>query len=383
MSRGHLFDRILASLHASMFDDTRWPATSGLIDEFCGTKGNFLVFGDGAAQDDIDIFCAWFCFRGQRHAEFEREYFEVYHAVDERLPRIRSLPDSQLAPITSLLTEDEMKTSAVYNELMPRGDTQDSLSVRLDGPNRSRIVWSMADPVDGEGWSSGQVEAIERLLPHLRHFVWERQELANARALGASVVELLDNVRMGVIQLDRRGRVVAANDCARALLCKGDALSDEDGLLCASNRAEKAKLQELLMRALPFLGGVGASGSMTVSRAGSLSRLAVYVRPVSEGGVTPRRSRIGALVLVVNPDDRTSIGVEQVRNLLGLTPAESQVAVSLAEGKTIRDIMVATGRSESTIRWHIKHIYAKHGLTRQVELVQLLMSLAGVPEAQR
>ena len=55
------------------------------------------------------------------------------------------------------------------------------------------------------------------------------------------------------------------------------------------------------------------------------------------------------------------------------------MAVALARGKTIRDIMVATGRSESTIRWHIKHIYAKHGLSRQAELVQLVMLVTGSP----
>ena len=43
--------------------------------------------------------------------------------------------------------------------------------------------------------------------------------------------------------------------------------------------------------------------------------------------------------------------------------------------------MVATGRSESTIRWHLKHIYAKHGLSRQAELVQLVMLVAGSPGA--
>ena len=148
MSRQDLFEQILASLHAGVLDDARWPAASGLIDEFCGTKGNHLVFGDGAAPENVDIFFAQFCYRGERHVQLEREYFGGWHAVDERLPRIRALPDSRLAPIPSLFNEDEMKTSAVYNELMPRTDTRDSLSVRLDGPERSRIVWTICDTVD-------------------------------------------------------------------------------------------------------------------------------------------------------------------------------------------------------------------------------------------
>ena len=42
-----VLERILASLHAAALGDARWTEVSGLIDEACGTKGNFLVSGDG------------------------------------------------------------------------------------------------------------------------------------------------------------------------------------------------------------------------------------------------------------------------------------------------------------------------------------------------
>ena len=50
-----LYERILESLHAGAFDDARWAGTSGLVDAFCGAKGNHLVLGDGAAPGPIDI----------------------------------------------------------------------------------------------------------------------------------------------------------------------------------------------------------------------------------------------------------------------------------------------------------------------------------------
>ena len=174
--------------------------------------------GDGAVQDDVDIFFARFCYRGQRREDWEREYFAVFHARDERIPRLRVLPDSELVHVSSLYTEEEKKLSAAYNEALPRSGTRDSLNVRLDGPDGSRIVWAIADPVDSDGWSSERVETIGRLLPHLRQFVRMRQALVGARALGASMIELLDNVRTSVVQLDRRARIMAANDRASAFL---------------------------------------------------------------------------------------------------------------------------------------------------------------------
>ena len=73
-------------------DDARWPAASALIDEACGSKGNMLASGDGGLHDDPEVFFARYCYRGQRDHELEREYFEVYHRLDERIPRLRRLP---------------------------------------------------------------------------------------------------------------------------------------------------------------------------------------------------------------------------------------------------------------------------------------------------
>ena len=377
MSHQDSFDRILESLHAAAFRDARWPAASGLIDESIGAHGNFLVIADGATQNDV-LF-AQLCSRGERHREWERKYYGVYYPIDERLPRIRTLPDSRLAPVPSLSTEAERKTSVVCNELLPRMRTRNGLVVRLDGPDASSIVWSIGDPVDRDGWTSERVETIERLLPHLRQFVRVRQALAGAGALGASLVELLDNVRAGVIQLDRRARPIAANDRARAMLRRSDGLRYEDGRLRASLPRDDAALQRLLARALPLPAGSGEGGSMLVGRPETRSHLVLHVSPVHDPGMESRKSRVATLVLAVDPADRTGIDPARVGKALGLTRAESRVAVSLAEGKTIDDIALETGRSRTTVKWHIRHIYAELDVSRQIELAQLVTSLADIP----
>ena len=78
-------------------------------------------------------------------------------------------------------------------------ESQNGLHVRLDGPQGSNIVWSLADSTEPEGWSSAQIETISSLLPHIRQFVRMRQALADAAALGTSLADLLDNTRLGVI----------------------------------------------------------------------------------------------------------------------------------------------------------------------------------------
>ena len=384
MSRQDLFERLLESLYGAALNDARWPATSALLDEMCEAKGNMLVVGDGAPPGDIDIFYAQVCYRGERRAELEREYFEVYHPNDERLPRLCRLPDSRIVRSDELLPEEELKTSPLYNELLPRADAGNSLLTRLDGPDGSRVVWTVCDPVDAAGWTAAGVQTVGRLLPHLRQYVRVRQALADARALGASLSGLLENMGTGVIQLDRRGRVAAANDRALTILRMRDGLQDVDGRLRATLPLENGTLQRLVAHAVPFPDGPGAGGSMTVSCERSPSRLQLHVSPVgADEAAASGSGTIGALVLVIDPASRLRLNADVLGTLLDLTPAESYVAASLVEGKSAHVIAAETGRSVTTVKWHIRHIFAKHGLSGQADLVRLAMSFADGPGVRR
>ena len=253
------------------------------------------------------------------------------------------------------------------------------LNVRLGGPDESNIVLSFGDSLEKEGWTSPQVDTIERLLPHVRQFVRLRTTLADAGALGSSLSGLLDNGRCGVIQLDRHARIVAANDRARALLGQPDGLSDADGVLSAPRPRDNRELQRLLAGALPPLGAPGSAGAMTIARPSSHTRLVVHVTPVSPRRWDFRATQIAALVLVADPESRPTVDVELVEAALGLTPAESQVAAMVAAGHRVRDIATLTGRTEGTVRWHLNKIFRKQDISGQADLVRRVLSLEGLP----
>lgn len=378
MSEQTIFDRVMVSLHEAMLDDARWPATAALIDEACGATGNELVIAEGVGGD-VDVLLAWFYQGGQRREDLEREYFEVYHSQDERLPRLRQLPDGRVVKVTDLYTEEELRTSPTYNEMLRRAGTQNALNVRMDGPNGCRIIWAIADPVEAGGWSADQIDMVERLSPHIRHFFRIRQALASAEVLGESLAGLLDNTRVGVIHLDRRGRILEANDRARGFLQQGDGLLDRDGFLHARLQATDADLQRLLAGALPIFGTGDVGGSIAVRRSPGSLRLALHVSPVGNREAEFGAHRVAALALIAEPGGQPPIDPAVVASVLGLTTAESQVAASLAEGRTIRDIAAATQRQESTVRWFIKQAYNKLGISRQADLVRLVLSLAEFP----
>ena len=68
---------------------------------------------------------------------------------------------------------------------------------------------------------------------------------------------------------------------------------------------------------------------------------------------------------------------------LGLTPSESRLAVMLAAGYSVRTIAARTRRTEGTVRWHLNQIYRKRRISRQADLVRLVLSLDGFPGSER
>ena len=375
MSDQDAFVCILAALSETMLDEGLWPATSALIDEACGIHGNALLFGRGS-QDHGRVTCAGFYYRGERREDLVREYLDRYHPIDERVPRFRQLPDSHLVHVTTLYTVTELQNSPAYNEGLRRLRAQHGANVRLGEPDGSHIVWVTADPVSPAGWAAPQLALIRALLPHLRQFIRVRQALVRAGARGEAFATLRATPRLGVLCLDQYGQIVEANDLARALLLRGNGMMDRGGLVQASVPTEHAQLAQLIARALPAT-GTPVSGSMVLCRRAGAPPFVVHVTPVAGPQLDFGAQRV-AVLLLVELGYQPGLDPALVARTLGLSPMGSRIAVWLAEGRTVRDIAETTGLQENSIYWHMKQSYRKLAISRQTDLVRLVLAAAPV-----
>src|SRR5512140_2499359 len=57
----------------------------------------------------------------------------------------------------------------------------------------------------------------------------------------------------------------------------------------------------------------------------------------------------------------------------GLTPAEARIAVYIFEGGSVSGYAEQAGRSELTVRTHLKSVFRKTGISRQAELATLFV----------
>ena len=248
--------------------------------------------------------------------------------------------------------------------------------MRLGVVDSSYMTWALGDPVASDGWGSSQITMIRRLMPHIRQFIRVRQALVGAEARATTETALLDNPRIGVLHLDRRGRIIEVNDRARSILRRGDGLLDQDGRLRTRASADQVRLQRVVGDALPAAGAVAVSGSMMLRRSSVVPPFVVHVKPVGLPQPDYGTRHVAALVLIVEPGRQPRINPDLVATTLELTPAETQVAVWLAEGKSVRDMADTTGHTPAAIYWHLQQIYQKHSISRQADLVRLVLSLA-------
>ena len=283
MSRQDVFDRTLVSLSEAALDETRLTSAAAMITDLIRATGHSIGYGNPNPVHSPEVFFARTYAGTERREDWEHAYITEWVPRDECIVRLPMLKHGQFAFMRDIYTDQEKKTSPVYNEFRRITKSQDGVLVVLHGSDGCGVLWSIADSAEPGGWSSDQIRMIERLAPHIRQFTRVRRVLADAGALGASLTELLDNTRLGIIQLDRRGRILAANDRGRELLLRRDGLNDRGGVLTAAARGEYEELNRLLARALPPYGVPGAGGSMKITRRRAPAPLVLEVHPTRAG----------------------------------------------------------------------------------------------------
>lgn len=220
-----------------------------------------------------------------------------------------------------------------------------------------------------------RIAPMKHPVPDLRQIVSVRQVLASRGSVSVSLTKVLDANRIGVICLDRRGKVTVANDCAREILERDDGIRARGGVLDARLPEDRNRLGRLLSNALPANGEVAVGGSVMLRGPSSCAGYVVHIDPVA-GSEADFGGRVAALALIIEPSRRPPIDSETVAEVLGLTPAESEVASRLAEGRTVGEIAAATGRQRRSIYWLLEQIYSKLGIRRQVDLARLVLAVA-------
>lgn len=186
--------------------------------------------------------------------------------------------------------------------------------------------------------------------------------------IGSLCETLLDVLQIAVVVFDAAGGLVFANEVARRML------EQEAGLRIESGRLRGAPED---VTALLALARECAAASQE-DRPPRCARLAREDRaPLIVSLSALRLEEDGdmqslALGVIHDPEARISLHPGELAERYGLTPAEGRIAAGIGDGKVPKVIARELDIGLTTVRTHLKSIYAKLGVRNANELIALL-----------
>lgn len=221
-----------------------------------------------------------------------------------------------------------------------------------------------------DGATDARVRQIfGQIAPHVRSAV--RTQIALERSGPAMLAGVLDKAGAAVLVVGGDGVVHAMTDKAETAVSQG-LLRVVHGRLGAADAGDTVRLQQALAR---HCTGPAAPLETVLLPGPNRSRpvLLDVVRAPRIAGSFGFRPHV--LVILRGGGRWHSSAAAVLMALHGLSPAEADVALRLAEGATRAAIAEARGSSLATVRTQLKSIFLKVGVERETELIVRLRAM--------
>lgn len=215
---------------------------------------------------------------------------------------------------------------------------------------------------------------LTRLLPLIRPFfrLWlDCHEMAR-RLRG--VTAALDNSSVATFFVSCRGEMLFVNRAGRKLLGQNVGISAEGGLLTAATMAETLRLRAAVEHVcLAEKDDAGMTPVLALCRK-NRRPLMVTLVAAEPGAADPLRRT--AIVYAFDPDQDLTQLIEPACRFYGLSPGETRLTSSLAQGASLTEAARALSVRDHTARSYLKQIFLKTETNRQAELVGLMLKSA-------
>lgn len=292
--------------------------------------------------------------------------------INEKPKRISALNYPGFINDLDVFTFEEIEQDRVYREFYAPRNLGWAAGAMMPVPSGDTLIFSFERAFRKGPFEDHELLELDDLRPHLaRAALWSsRLDLQRAQQMTSA----LQSVGLPAGVLREGGRLYAANPLLEKFI--PTVLRDTRERVTLSDHAADMLLGDAIDR-LAVPGAEGQSRSIPLKASLGQPPMIIHVLPV-RGQAMDIFSKSVALIVVTTVDRAVVPTAEVLQGLFDLTPAESNVARAIAEGKAIDAIAAASGLSRETIRSQLAAVFGKTGMSRQAELVALL-SGKGLP----
>lgn len=275
---------------------------------------------------------------------------------------------NQALSLEELVPTAQFIDSFFYNEfVLPMNlDTFRCLGVRVANDWGAGIV-AIHRGRSQRSFDANAVAALDTHVVALRRMLAVRGRFGALDRRRRAIEAMLDHMGQAALTVRPDGTLVHANAAGESLLRRGDSLALRHGVVSALSSQTAPRLRRAIGEACAPSGMEAAA--LLIDRP-SGKPLAASVMPFRSPG-----GRRDALIIV---RDEAGVGSEAahfLRSLYGLTRAEAEIAVRIADGINPAGVASERGVSVATVRAQVKALAAKLGCGRQSEIAALVRAL--------
>jgi DNA-binding CsgD family transcriptional regulator len=265
--------------------------------------------------------------------------------------------------------------SAFQRDWLADLDFGDALFCVLHVQERAAVVCAFYRRARRPAFGADEAGWLERAAAQLTTAYRLGSEVRRQHAEIQAAIEALDVAPIGVIVVDRAGAAVRANRYAQTVLASGEGLTRSEGGLVLERPGQRTKVRDILAQTNKTRTNAGLPevALFTIPRFRRQRPLTCLIAPMAGSNGT-RTNGPAALLFVSDPERTVAFEPTRIARLYGLSRAEARVAALLARGMRLEEIGEQLGIAYETVRKHLKQIFTKTGVSRQAELVRMLVT---------
>jgi DNA-binding CsgD family transcriptional regulator/PAS domain-containing protein len=360
-----LFNLTIHAVYQSVHEADPWRSCLSLMVQYFRIANASLMMRPSSASDSGYLVCVPAGDQATEQA-YRSKWYEFDPFID--------VPPECVMLGSNLMTEAQWQGSAFcrdyLRQALPAG-ARHVMGVNITTEAGTTAMLRLRRVQHAPPFDIEDKQRLAMFVPHIKQALTLTAHL-NGNELQMKIYEEgLERLNIGVIVLDEAGQMLRTNPTACQMLDSADGVRLAGRHLAATTQAETRDLHRLLASAREHPKRVMA---MCLSRPSGRRKLTAVVRGFPLAEVADARTRRMVAIFLRDPDVAAEPAHDIARQLFDFTPAEAQLAIELLNGLSLDEAAGKLGILRNTGRAHLRAIFSKTGVTRQSELVRVLLN---------
>lgn len=361
---------LIAQTYVAALDGDQWlPLLDFTTEVFGGVGTSFEIFDKTSGLPVLMELGS-----GLKHV-CAPDYIEHYAKTSPRVRYAETVASGDVTYDYAILTEEEIEADEFYNECMARFGLRYFVAGHiLDGNGHMGALAVQFARNQGHVDAPG-IALMGKLLPHIQQAVDLKYRLADTPLARRGLRECLEQIDEAALLVGSDGKVLHANGAAEAIFAAHDGVVLKGGSLNFHASGCNDTLDRAMKGLTDDLTSDIASGTSFIAPRSSGARpylVSVRRLPNRHERFDVAQLGVAAIVFIRDPETFNRLDTDLLRESYHLTAAEVQVAVSLDQGHSLKEIARQRGVAPTTVKTQLYALMAKLSVKRQVDLVRLL-----------